>query len=335
MVFAAFASAEPEADISAKQNEAETVRAEISQLNMGLAAKVEAYNQANLDLGRIEDNIAENQVRLQEASVNLKLSVDLLEDRLVSIYKHPSVEMLDVLMDTQNINDFMDVADQLARLSEQDNNNLNQVKEFKTQVEEAQSQLDEDKSQQSALIVQIDSDKSAIESDIKAKDTMLSGIKDDITKLENQRDEALRRQNEARLAAAAAAASSVDEGDDEYGPAPASTVSGDPVSIAMQYLGVPYVWGGATPSGFDCSGLTMYVYAQLGVSLAHSTYSQINAGTRISPDELQPGDLVFFYGVSHVGMYIGGGNMIHAPFPGDVVRIAPVDYGSMDAAVRL
>ena len=91
----------------------------------------------------------------------------------------------------------------------------------------------------------------------------------------------------------------------------------------MQYLGVPYVWGGASPSGFDCSGLVMYVYAQVGVSLPHNAAMQYNSvGVFVSRDQLQPGDLVFFDGLGHMGMYIGGGQFIHAPHTGDVVKIS-------------
>ena len=85
---------------------------------------------------------------------------------------------------------------------------------------------------------------------------------------------------------------------------------------------MPYQWGGASPSGFDCSGLVMYVFAQIGVSLPHSSYAQFGMGSPVSLSQLQPGDLVFFAGASHVGIYIGGGQFIHAPHTGDVVKIS-------------
>ena len=103
---------------------------------------------------------------------------------------------------------------------------------------------------------------------------------------------------------------------------PSSTLGGQAVAIAEQYLGVPYVWGGASPSGFDCSGLTMYVYAQLGVSLPHNAAAQYGMGTPVPRDALEPGDLVFFDGLGHVGIYVGGGSFIHAPHTGTVVQIS-------------
>ncbi|MEU0274463.1 NlpC/P60 family protein [Streptomyces sp. NPDC006307] len=108
------------------------------------------------------------------------------------------------------------------------------------------------------------------------------------------------------------------------------------VSYAYGALGKPYVWGATGPSAFDCSGLTQAAWRSAGVALPRTTYTQINAGQRVPRSALAPGDLVFFYsGISHVGLYIGGGKMIHAPRPGAPVRIAPIDEMPWAGATRV
>jgi cell wall-associated NlpC family hydrolase len=108
------------------------------------------------------------------------------------------------------------------------------------------------------------------------------------------------------------------------------------VKAALAKLGRPYVWGAAGPSTFDCSGLTMWAYGQVGVSLPHYTGSQFSVGTHVSQSQLRPGDLVFFYSdLHHMGMYIGNGQMVHAPHTGDVVKIAPIAGRPFAGAVRV
>src|SRR5581483_10956215 len=118
------------------------------------------------------------------------------------------------------------------------------------------------------------------------------------------------------------------------GPLPAGHP--EAAQIALKYLGIPYQWGGASPStGFDCSGLVMYVYAQLGIQLPHYAAAQFGFGTAVPKNELEPGDLVFFDNLDHVGIYIGGGDMVHAPETGDVVKIEAIsDFGNHYVGAR-
>jgi cell wall-associated NlpC family hydrolase len=126
-------------------------------------------------------------------------------------------------------------------------------------------------------------------------------------------------------------------------PAPGSATSQAPnsraaaaVSYAYSKLGSPYVWGATGPDSFDCSGLMQAAYRSAGVSLPRTTYAQIGAGRRVSPSELLPGDLVFFYsGISHVGLYVGNGQMIHAPNPSAPVRLAPITEMPFAGAARV
>jgi peptidoglycan DL-endopeptidase CwlO len=119
-------------------------------------------------------------------------------------------------------------------------------------------------------------------------------------------------------------------------PVTGSGKAAEALRFAMGKLGRPYVWGAAGPSTFDCSGLTMWAYKQVGINLPHFTGSQWNAGTHVSRSQLQPGDLVFFYSdLHHMGMYIGNGKMIHAPQTGDVVKISSLDGRPFAGAVRV
>jgi cell wall-associated NlpC family hydrolase len=104
---------------------------------------------------------------------------------------------------------------------------------------------------------------------------------------------------------------------------PRITVGERAAGLARRYIGVPYAWGGASPRhGFDCSGLVMYVYSKLGVSLPHHAASQYRYGRNVSRWGLKPGDLIFFSGLGHVGLFIGKGRFIDAPHSGAVVRVA-------------
>jgi cell wall-associated NlpC family hydrolase len=122
--------------------------------------------------------------------------------------------------------------------------------------------------------------------------------------------------------------------------APAPIVAGSgaaatAVNAAMAQLGKPYVWAAAGPSSFDCSGLVQYAYAAAGVSLPHSSSGQASMGQAVSRDQLQPGDIIAFYSpVSHVGIYIGNGQMVHAPTSGDVVKVASIDVMGDITAMR-
>jgi cell wall-associated NlpC family hydrolase len=112
-------------------------------------------------------------------------------------------------------------------------------------------------------------------------------------------------------------------------------IPGSPVETALAYHGIPYVWGGATPAGFDCSGLIMYVFAQHGVNLPHYSGSQFQLGQKIALADIQPNDVVFFGNpVHHVGMYVGGGYFIEAPYTGSYVRISKLSSRNDIAGVR-
>jgi peptidoglycan DL-endopeptidase CwlO len=134
--------------------------------------------------------------------------------------------------------------------------------------------------------------------------------------------EAARQAAEAEMASYAASYSGPSASELAASPVYGSADAASVFAVAQQYLGVPYVYGGATPAGFDCSGLVKYVYAQFGINLPHSSSAQGAAGTEISESEAVPGDLVVMSG--HIGFYAGNGSILHAPYEGASVRVQPI-----------
>jgi cell wall-associated NlpC family hydrolase len=337
LLAAASATAEPP-QITAKRAEAQRVLNEIHSLDVELEKSIEAYNGASDQLAAIERERALNTRHYVIAKSNLKLAQQRLGARLRAIYTSDQEDStLAIILGSRSLNDFLNRIETVNSVSSQDSQVLGEINRFKRVVAVRGVQLRKAHVRQEQVVAERAAAKRQVEAGLAERQRLLGSIKGEIAKLqaeEARRQEQLRIEAEARLRAQLAAqnqASAQAQATDVVG---ASAVSpegisiappsryGGVVAIAMQYLGVPYVWGGASPSGFDCSGFVMFVYAQVGISLPHHAASQYNYGTPVSIDQLEPGDLVFFDGLGHMGIYIGGGQFIHAPHTGDVVKIS-------------
>jgi peptidoglycan DL-endopeptidase CwlO len=342
LVAAGAATAEP-STITSKEGEAQQVLAQIARIDRSLDHAVEAYNRANIRLGEIERDQERNRFELQVARGNLRHAQAALSERIVAIYKSGEQNStLEVLLGSRSLDDLLNRIDAVNRVSDQDAHVMQEVISFRRQVVRRERALARAHAEQARVVRARAAERSRIQHQLSERQALLGSIRSEIVKLraaERARQAALARQVRARLPQQTAAVQS-QAAQNPVGVAIASPEGavvappsryGGVVGVAMQYLGTPYVWGGASPSGFDCSGFVMYVYAQLGVSLPHSSYAQWGMGVPVSQDQLQPGDLVFFYGLGHVGIYIGGGQYIHSPHTGDVVKISSISGGYVGA----
>ena len=338
-------SATADPSISSKRAQARAIVDQIREMDSNLSHAIEKYNLANVQLGQIDSDLKLNGKHLVTAKVSLGVAQQHIAKRLRALYINgDSAGAIEVVLGARSLDDLLDRLDIASTVGGHDAKVLKAVRQFRNEVKTRRAKLRDDRTRQAQIVSERAERKQWIEGQLDERQRLLSSVRGEIARMEEaerQRQAELERQARARLAALSAAraverqqslelgyaspSTSDDSGVVSTSPAPPSRYGGA-VGIAMQYLGVPYVWGGSSPSGFDCSGLVSYVYAQLGVSLPHNAAMQYNqSGVFVSRGELQPGDLVFFDGLGHMGMYIGGDQFIHAPHTGDVVKISSLN----------
>jgi cell wall-associated NlpC family hydrolase len=356
-VAATGARAHSNPQIRAAQAHERSVIAQVNSIGKHLQVVQDQEWNAKQQLALVEQSLKRNAYRLHVARGNFKAAQKRLMDRLYSIYVNGSPSTIDVLAGAHSLSQVINRAESAQVISSQDAALGQQALRFEQAVQRREKQLKQLKQKRVHAVNVIAAEKQTVESELAQQKQLLASIHTTISQLQAQeaaRERAARRAAEARLAAEiaarkAAARAAAAQAAQQSSPSTPTIVPPPPVSvptggtgaghpeaasIALHYLGVPYVYGGASPSGFDCSGLVMYVYAQLGISLPHYTVAQWNATQPISSPA--PGDLVFFNGLGHVGIYIGGGKFVDAPHTGSVVRIDSMSgFGGYDGARRV
>jgi cell wall-associated NlpC family hydrolase len=340
---AGVAAARPSPAVQRQRAHERVVLARIDSIGRNLEQVVQDYDGARIRLARVERNLQVNELALAVARANLKVAQQRLAARIVSLYQNGQPGALDVLAGATSLSQILDRLEAAQVLSKQDAALGEQTLRFRGSVQTREALLRAQRRRRASTVAQLATRKRTIESALAEQQRLLASIHRTIGEIqarEAARQRRLAALAQARIARAIAAhqAAEQEAAQDPAAAAPAapglvpspapiaigSSSAGHPeaAQIAARYLGVPYVWGGASPAGFDCSGLVMYVYAQLGISLPHYTVAQWSATIPIATSDLAPGDLVFFDGLGHVGIYIGGGEFIHAPHTGTVVQVS-------------
>jgi cell wall-associated NlpC family hydrolase len=306
------ASASP---ISDKKAEAARVSAEIGAAQSKLEKQIEAYNLVHSRWLDTKRQKRDNLILLQAAKHNLSRAEELLAESLTQSYKSTGSDVFSYLLASRSFNDLIDNVQTIQRANDANGNLIAEIAAAKVEIRKRSEELAKQERRLAADQATQLATKQRIEAGLHALENRKARISSEIQNLIDQA--------QARADAAATAAAGGGGGINIPIP-PSSTLGGQAAAIAMQYLGTPYVWGGSSPSGFDCSGFTMYVWSQLGVGLPHNAAAQYGAGVSVPRDALEPGDLVFFDGLGHVGIYVGNNAFVHAPHSGDVVKVSTI-----------
>jgi peptidoglycan DL-endopeptidase CwlO len=315
-----------------------------------VGAAAEAYNGAVYELGQVKTRIVDNRKSIVETEKALVKTRAMLAERLRSLYKTPEPSLAEVLITSGSISAAADKIDLLGRVGQQDADVVQGLRDSRTRLGELRQQLLADEQTAQNAVAAKQAQKQKVEGLLRERQQVLDGVKGELAQLLKAEQERQRREAAAaalvarqREAAAVAASTGVSASGSSApaasvtpsAPLPSGSGNAAAAAVAMQYLGVPYVWGGASPSGFDCSGLASYAYAQIGKSVPHYTGAIWSAFPHVPAGQEQVGDLVFFNGLGHMGIYIGGGQFVHAPHTGDVVRVANLaDRSDYVGAVR-
>jgi cell wall-associated NlpC family hydrolase len=324
--------------IARLRTRAARVQAAIDRMNARVESLVEDYNEVREALARTRVEQARTREQVLEARRRLRAARRQLGKRLWTIYTGGAPSTLGQLLGADSIHQALVTTKYQEEVVGADRAAVDRVERLRRQVEALAAKLADQAERQERLQVRLAAKRHQIEARLAASRRYHQRLTRQVRRAvaeERRRQEALRRRALMRRLAAARAARAAGRAGTPTGAA------GRAVAFARSQLGKPYIWGAAGPSAYDCSGLVMTAYRRAGVWLPRVSREQWNAGPHVGLGNLAPGDLVFFaYNVGnpstihHVGMYVGGGAMIEAPYSGARVRFASIGRRDYIGAVR-
>ncbi len=329
-VFAVFAD-----DVDKLKQQKQQTEQELGDLQNQWAYLLQQMDELELKMANKSDEIDAANIKLEEAEKVQAAQYEDMKLRIKYMYEDQSVSLAEVFLTSSDMSTLLNKAVYMQEVYNYDRTKLDEMAQTANEIKTLKEGLENDKKELDEAQTQLTEKQALLYSTI--QDTQAKA--DDVN---SQLEAAVKKAAEvaakkaAEQAAAAAKANQTQQGNTTT-TTPAkgdSSVASGVVSLAYSLLGVPYVSGGSSPSGFDCSGFTSYLFRQYGISVSRSSSAQAYGGTAVNGlANAQPGDIICFPG--HVGLYVGGGQMIHANVPGGSVRLVGVNSIGMSViAIR-
>lgn len=341
------ASQETKDKIKSAEERYQEAQDKLAEFSLKLEDAQNNLYQIQVDLEETREQIKVTKEEIDQKEKDLAKAQKTLSERISSNYKTGNINLLSVVLEADDFNDFVSRVYYMGKVSDQDAKLIQEVKDIKTVLEEKKQSLVAREEEQVKLEEQLKAETEQAKALVEEQDAYAQSLDDEVKALyekARQEEEADRDRKIAEAQEAARRAAEQAERERQAAqarkksglkPSGGSSVPGKPstniVNNALRHLGKPYVWGAEGPNSFDCSGLTMRAYADAGISLPHSSRAQYNIvrsrGHFVTdPNLLVPGDLVFFYSpVSHVGIYVGDGKYVHAPSSGRTICVRPLN----------
>jgi len=350
-------TASDKAKIQQVQTQRNDLENKVEMMDNQIETIMSKINSNENDISKSQKNIKQAKINIAKAEVNIKEEQSLFDKRMRVMYMNGPSSYIDIILESKGLDDFISRVENIKKIVTFDQNVINDLKTKKEAINLKKVELDKENTKLLSLrsdnkrilttLTKQKSDQTVLVSQLDAQEKKYAAqLATDLAIAEKQAEIARQAAIAARQATAARKATAVRQAElaSRQASASASQVSQEKIrnvapsltpsrggatfssnavlAYASNFLGIQYVWGGTSPSGFDCSGFTQYVFAHFGVNLPRVSEAQQNVGTLVSRDNLQPGDLVFFgTPAHHVGIYVGNGNMINAPHTGAVIRI--------------
>lgn len=313
---------------------------QVAELNHQLEVVTEQYNDARIVLDEREADVALAAAELDQVNGDIADLDIQVRDVARGAYTGEQLVGFTVLMTSGSPQEFLDKVNTLDAISAHSNGLVVELGQAQQRARDLAAQAEAAQAQATAAAADVDAKRTRIEADLPVLEELLASL------TEQERQEALARAHEvstttvsredsagSERASRSERSAGPTEDEPERGSSIVAPTQAAQIAVDTAYaqLGKPYQWGAAGPNSFDCSGLTSYSYAAAGINLPHSSSMQSTTGVYVPTNQLLPGDLVFFYSpVSHVGIYIGNGQMIHAPNTGSVVSIMDINANGWD-----